>query len=152
MTLQHFWKRWKREYLLQDRHRQNVKNKPRPLLKQGDIVIVHIDKQVRGLWKLGKIKRLPEGADGLVRGAVIRVPSKSASKTLRRPLNCLYPLEIESVMSDDPVDAVNDNSPPREDEQVQQSEDAESHSRPKRAVAQRANQFLKTVVSQLKEN
>jgi len=140
------------EYLLQlrDCHRQNVKNKPDPSLKEGDIVIVHSDRQVRGLWKLGKIERLLEGADGLVRGAVIRAPSKSASKTLRPPLNCLYP---ECATSDDPNDAVNDDSPWKEDEQAQprQSEDTESNGRPKRAAAVRANQFLKTVVSQLKE-
>ena len=128
MTLQHFWKRWRREYLLQlrDCHRKNVKNKPHPLLKKGDIIIVHDDKQVRGLWKLAKIERLLKGADGLVRGTVIWIPSKSASKTLRRPLRCLYPLEIECATSDDSVDAVNDDSPPKEDEQAERQKRVES--------------------------
>ena len=62
-----------------------MKNKPHPLLKQGDIDIVHNDKQVQGLWKLAKIERSLEGTDGLIRGAVIRVPSKSISKTREMP-------------------------------------------------------------------
>lgn len=63
----------------------------------------------------------------------------------------MYPLEIESATSDDPIDAVNNNSPQRKDEQVQQPERVELHSRLKRAATQRANQFLKLVVSQLKD-
>ena len=68
---------------------------------------------------MAKIERLLKGADGLVRGTVIWIPSKSASKTLRRPLRCLYLLEIVCVTSDDSVDAVNDDSPPKEDEQAE---------------------------------
>ena len=35
------------------------------------------------------------GANGLVRGATIRVKSRgNMSSTLRHPLQCLYPLEI----------------------------------------------------------
>jgi len=152
MTMQHFWKRWRGEYLLQLRecHRQGVKCKPQRL-KQGEIVQLHNEKCIRGLWKLAKIERLLKGADGQVRGAVIRVASsKSSSKTLRRPLSCLYPLEIECTAPVDPVDAKSDDSPQNE---LKQSGDVnkESHSRPRRAAAQRTNQFLKTVVSQLNE-
>ena len=46
---------------------------------------------------------------------------------------------------------MNDVSPQRTDEEAQLSGDVEPRSRPKRAVAQRANQFLKTLTSQLKE-
>ena len=82
-----------------------------------------------------------EGADGQVRGAVIRVPSKSSSKILRRPRNCLYPLEIECTALVDPVDAVNDVSPHKTNKEAQLSGDVETRSRPKRAAAQCANQF-----------
>ena len=152
MTMQHFWKRWRGEYLLQLRecHQQSVKGKPQPL-KQGDIVLVHNEKHPRGLWKIAKIERLLEGADGQVRGAVVRVPSKSSSKVLRHPLNCLYLLEVECAESVDPIDARNDVRPQKTNEEAQLSGDVKSQSRPKRAAAQRANQFLKTVASQLRE-
>ena len=105
MTMQHFWKRWRGEYLLQLRecHRQGVKGNSQSL-KQGDIVLVHNEAHPRGLWKIAKIERLLEGADGQVRGAEIRVSSKSSNKILRRPLNRLYPLEIDCAVSVDPDD------------------------------------------------
>ena len=56
-----------------------MKGKPQPL-KQGDIVLVHNEKHLRGLWKIAKIERLLEGADGQVRGTVIRVPSKTGQR------------------------------------------------------------------------
>ena len=97
-------------------------------------MVVHSEKCLGGLWKIIKIERLLEGADGQVRGAVIRVPSKSSSKTLRCPLNCLYPLEIECGAPVDPVDAIDNDSPQKENEEAQLLEDVGSHSRPKRAA------------------
>jgi len=59
------------------------------------MVVVHDDDLPRGLWKLARAESLVTGADGLVRGAIIRVKSRgNKSSTLRRPLQCLYPLEI----------------------------------------------------------
>jgi len=41
------------------------------------------------------VEGLVTGRDGLVRGATIRVKSRgNKSSTLKRPLQCLYPLEI----------------------------------------------------------
>ena len=50
MTIQHFWKRWRGEYLLQLReyHRQKMNGKPQPP-KLGDMVLVHNEKHLRGL-------------------------------------------------------------------------------------------------------
>ena len=79
-------------------------------------MVVHSEKCLRGLWKIAKIERLLEGADGQVRDAVIRVPSKSSSKTRRRPLNCMYPLEIECGA---PVDPMDNDSPQKENEEAQ---------------------------------
>ena len=52
-------------------------------------MLVHNEKHPRGLWKIAKIKRLLEGADGQVRGPVVRISCKSSSKILRCSLNCL---------------------------------------------------------------
>ena len=44
-----------------------------------------------------KVHQLIKGHDGLVRGAIVRVPTKEGKTTLlRRPLRCLYPLECNS--------------------------------------------------------
>ena len=97
--MEHFWKRWKSEYLLQLRecHRYGMSaNLAQQGLNQGDVVLVHDEKPFRGFWKLAKIEKLLEGPDKQIRGAVIRIPLRSSSIIPRRPLNCLYPLEIKS--------------------------------------------------------
>ena len=66
-------------------------------MSEGDIVIIHSDKQPRGLWSLGKVKKLLVGNDGEVQGAVLRVAGQGRrAKFLRRPVQKLYPLEMPS--------------------------------------------------------
>ena len=98
-VMNHFWYRWKNEYLmeLRDSHRRSAKSSnPTPIVV-GDIVVVHDEEQPRGFWRLARVKDLLTGADGLVRGATITVKSKNRRpSTLRRPIQLLYPLEIRS--------------------------------------------------------
>lgn len=62
-----------------------------------DIVIVHNDAHPRGLWKLGKVENLITGADGHIRGAVVRVLSSGRNTTmLKRPVQRLYTLEVQA--------------------------------------------------------
>lgn len=97
-TLDHFWKRWKSEYLLElrncHRYDKNRSNNLDPV-SRGDIVIVHAEGRPRALWRLARIEDLIRGSDGQVRGATLRVNTRGARSTLlRRPLQRLYPLEI----------------------------------------------------------
>lgn len=97
LLLQHFWKRWSREYLteLRDAHRYGTS--PQGGNKEitiGDVVLIHDEKHPRAFWKLGKVEKLIKGQDGNVRGAVIRVHSNTGSRVLKRPSQMLYPLEI----------------------------------------------------------
>ena len=63
----------------------------------GDIVIVYDENCPEGLWKLGKVEMLLPGADGNVRGAVVRVNSSGQCSTLlKRPVQQLYPLEVRA--------------------------------------------------------
>ena len=99
--LDHFWKRWKTEYLLELRecHRYSTtgnKGEGEPI-SVGDIVSVHEEKRPRGLWRLAKVETIFRGSDGQARSALVRVHSSGMrSKLLRRPLKCLYPLEVRS--------------------------------------------------------
>ena len=52
----------------------------------GDIVIVHDDKNPRGLWKLGRIEKLLPGADSDVRGVFFKVQLNGCSGILKRLL------------------------------------------------------------------
>ena len=142
--MEHFWKRWRTEYLLQlgECHRYSMGAKslmPQHGLSQGDIVLVHNEKHPQGFWKLARIERLLEGPDKKIRGAVIRIPSRSSSTILRQPLKCLYPLEIMCQVVNN-CETNDDRS-----SEVDDTEDVASTSRPRRAAAQRARDWMKTV-------
>lgn len=96
MVLEHFWKRWRKEYLqdLRDCHRYSNHLQGSGEIKVGDVVVVHSDKHPRTFWKTGVIEQLLGGQDGLVRGAKVRVRSGNGSILLNRPLQLLYPLEV----------------------------------------------------------
>ena len=70
--LNHFWNRWRREYLseLREVHSNIAKNHPKGVARSqiaiGDIVIIHDDQLPRRLWKLGKIQEVMRGKDGHV--------------------------------------------------------------------------------------
>ena len=97
--LEHFWRRWRNKYLsdLRDVHRYDaVPSNGKWLVTLGDIVLVHDESHPRTFWKLGKVQHLIEGRDGCVRAAVVRVSSGSRETTLKRPVQLLYPLEINT--------------------------------------------------------
>ena len=67
----------------------------------GDIVVVQTEGQPRGFWKLAKVERMITGQDGVTRGAVIRVAGKGKQlKTLSRPVQHLFPLEINCQIAE----------------------------------------------------
>ncbi|XP_011405271.1 PREDICTED: uncharacterized protein LOC100637172, partial [Amphimedon queenslandica] len=94
-TVNRFWSRWKKEYLLELReiHKNTRARKITPI-SEGDIVIVHSEDLPRAFWRLGKIEKLFSGRDGNIRGASVRVHGRDGSTLLRRPIQLLYPLEI----------------------------------------------------------
>ena len=89
----HDWKCWKREYGhgLMERHRLNKERGGTP--KVGEVVLVTGDEKNHGEWKKGKVLRLIEGKDGIVRG----VSLPHTGHTIERPLQLVCPLEIRAV-------------------------------------------------------
>ena len=79
----HFWIRWRNEYLLELRnwHRLKTREAEGQTVAVGDVVIAHEDGLHRGLWKLGRVESLIKGKDGLVRRAVV----KSTTPKKRNP-------------------------------------------------------------------
>ena len=69
-VLEHFWNRWKREYLtnLREFHKVGVSDKGSVLVKPGDVVIVFEQGKKRGEWKTGVVEELSCGGDEVVRG------------------------------------------------------------------------------------
>ena len=86
------WRRWKREYLTALRERHNLTHKTsKHQPKEGDVVIVKSDSKNRGTWPLAIMIKTYPGRDGIVRA----VELKTANGTIERPVQFLYPLELE---------------------------------------------------------
>ena len=73
----------------------------KPTIKVGDVVCVYKDKAPRQLWSMGVVKSLITGRDGYHRGAVVRVRSGDRVVEMTRPLNRLYPVEVESQVREE---------------------------------------------------
>ena len=89
----HAWKRWNREYVhsLMESHRLNRERGSTP--KVGEIVLIVGDEKNRGEWKKGKVVRLIEGRDGVVRGVILL----HKGHNIERPLQLVCPLEIRAA-------------------------------------------------------
>ena len=88
----HFWKRWRGEYLHQLSIRQKWMDE-QPALKVGDILLISEDNAPRGKWPMGRVDRLFAGRDGLIRTITLN----TQRGLLRRPVQRLHRLEASST-------------------------------------------------------
>ena len=94
--LKHYWNRFKREYLLslREQHKCNAGGRGRKP-EIGEVVIVHDDNVPRQCWKLGRIVEVQQSADRVIRGATVKVITKTGKvNKLCRPVQRLFPLEV----------------------------------------------------------
>ena len=95
--LAHYWSRWRNEYLVNLREQHLNKSKPGSKFVQiGDIVLIGDDSKKRNQWRLGVVQELVPGKDGEVRGAKVRVASKGKTSIWARPVQKLFPIEVQS--------------------------------------------------------
>ncbi|XP_038107025.1 uncharacterized protein LOC119766508 [Culex quinquefasciatus] len=89
---QHFWYRWKREYLSQLQARTKRWRSP-VQIEVGKLVVIVDDNLPPTRWKLARISEVHPGADGVVRVVTL----KTATKLIKRPVEkiCLLPLDEE---------------------------------------------------------
>ena len=158
-TLNHFWNRWRSEYLneLREAHSYTSKRLTRSQpssVSIGDVVIVHDEHLPRGLWKLGKIISVMKGRDGLIRGATVQMAASNGRKAvLNRPIQLLYPLEVQA-----PEPVSKENAPANDSEDVLlplETETGQVTRDPprctQRAAAQRADEHRKACMFQLED-
>jgi len=81
--MNHFWKKWRNEYLLKLRHShcKTTQHSSNRVVLIRDVVIVHDEEEPKGKWRIGKVEALVTGSDGHVRGAVVRVKTKAGRLT-----------------------------------------------------------------------
>ena len=87
--IDHFWDRWKLEYLTALREYHSTTGQNTQTIKQGDVVQIH-DKQTRTFWKIAIIKQLITGNQELVRTAKLKIQHGKTT----RPIGKLYLLEV----------------------------------------------------------
>ncbi|VDL76057.1 unnamed protein product [Nippostrongylus brasiliensis] len=103
-----YWRAWVDHYLtaLRAQHRLHIDNKKgctKPP-REGDVVLVGDCLQKRNHWKLAKIVQLVTSQDGAVR----EVEILCNRRTLRRPVNQLFPLEIEGYHPEKKTNFISD--------------------------------------------
>ena len=95
-VLEHFWKRWKSEYLTQLREHHQPRKKDGPEVKVGDVVLIQEDNVKRLNWPIAVIESLLRGRDGNVRAATVRMFNKAGKlATTRRAVQRLYRVEVK---------------------------------------------------------
>ena len=62
--ISHFWKRWRKEYLVDLREFHNMKNIKPSKIDKGDLVLLYEDNVKRAQWKVGIVEDLVIGKDG----------------------------------------------------------------------------------------
>ena len=144
--LDHFWKRWRSEYLLSLREQHKIPRgtTEKPQVTVGDIVLVHDDSRKRGFWNLGKVEEIISGVDGRIRGAVVTVYTGGRCPALlRRSIAHLYPLEINSEKVEESTQTPLELEPSEQNRfsplnTVEPSTETQEQTRPKRKAAAEA--------------
>ena len=86
------WNRWQQEYLTALRERHNLLHKAANyIVRVGDIVLVQSDNKNQGKWPLALVQQIYPGCDGHIRG----VQLKTSKGVIQRPVQHLYPLELQ---------------------------------------------------------
>ena len=147
VVVNQFWKRWRREYLLELRnaHRYHGGNPKAVPPSVGDIVLVEDEDKPRCLWRLAKVTELITGRDGYTRGAILHVPATKT--TLQRPLQHLFPLEMKvQTTTVPPAETSDDDLEPTHTDDHESSEPDQTEDsvpvRPRREAATEARNRL----------
>ena len=125
-----FWSRRQQEYLtgLREHHSTQRRASYETTVGKGDVVLIH-DSTPRNQWKTGVVTKLQPGKDRRVRSVSLRV---SSGRELSRPIEKLYPLEMQ-------VESSGDNSIKNTEEHTERR----VLDRPIRLAAQKALQRIK---------
>ena len=101
LLIQHFWERWRHEYLTSLREFHKGSGVNTEAVKVGDVVLIH-DDCPRVNWKLALVTSINRGHDGLVRSANVRI----ADGTTNRAISRLHPLEVQAKEVQIPISDV----------------------------------------------
>lgn len=87
----HFWRRWRRGYLLGLSQRGRWLTRDPSVVNVDDVVILEDPQKPRNLWTLAAVKEVRVGRDGEIRTVLLKTPT--SKKLLTRSIRQIYPLE-----------------------------------------------------------
>jgi len=143
--IKHFWNRWVKEYLLNLRefHQRRSKRASKRTVLLGDVVLIHDENLPRSRWRLGVVNELIQSGDGEVRGVQLKTTTKRGTlTTLRRPVQLLYPLEIQGRQLEEEDDEGQDNEATDEPQRRRQADGQDPQRRPQRTAASNARAII----------
>ncbi|GBM03662.1 hypothetical protein AVEN_134896-1 [Araneus ventricosus] len=82
--MNHFWNRWRKEYLLNLRSAY-ISTQPGKIIsfKVNDIVLINDERYPRNMWMMGRILELCPGRDGKVRSLLIKTPKGNIKRSVQ---------------------------------------------------------------------
>ncbi|VDP54846.1 unnamed protein product [Heligmosomoides polygyrus] len=106
-----FWKIWQKQYLTSLREKQKTlltnRRQGQVIPKTGDVVLICDPVLPRNDWRVARITDVKQETDGFIREVELFT---STHREIRRPVNLIIPLEIESHDAEnDSNDQIEDN-------------------------------------------
>ena len=103
------------------------------------------------------MKEIIEGCDGQIRGATLTVVTNGKQSILRRPISCLFPLEVDSQsnspknsnVEDTLADESREATPSQEDTSADKPQEEARHIRPVKVATVKAQQRVNEWISAL---
>ena len=136
LIIQHFWTRWKSEYLTSLREFHKTLGKNEQSIQIGDLVQIH-NESPGVIWKLGIVNKLIRGNDGHVRALRIQTSNGETS----RPIVKLFTLEVSWTHSA----AISDHTDEQHEDTTQRS------TRPKRNASIKALEKIRKWITNVDE-
>jgi hypothetical protein len=93
---QHFWKRWRTEYLSYLQGRTKWQS-PSPSLQPGDLVLLVEDNVPPLCWPLGRIQQVHPGSDGNVRVVTVKTNRGTYKRGVRKVCSLIITILINNV-------------------------------------------------------
>lgn len=95
--VQHFWKRWHREYLSELQMRNKWKHGAQSNIEVGSIVLIKVDNSPPLRWPLERVTELHSGQDGIVRVVTVKTNNRLAKGAVSKV--CMSPFSNVCILN-----------------------------------------------------
>ncbi|XP_046142906.1 uncharacterized protein LOC123988104 [Osmia bicornis bicornis] len=94
--IEHFWRRWSKEYLGQLQHLPKWR-KALPNLQLGTLVLLKEDSTPPTKWPMARVVKVHEGKDGLTRVATVQTATRLTTRAITRLIPLVSPNDTDNA-------------------------------------------------------